>query len=85
MDKIAELRRTQTLPEALRPQVETNTASSPSGGAGANAAPPASQPAKTLHSRKLYPRVETIDASQGQESFMTIVDGSFQHQNLMGK
>lgn len=30
------------------------------------------------------PRVLTVDASQGQESFMVIFDGSFQHADVIG-
>lgn len=32
-----------------------------------------------------YPKVVTIDGSQGQESFMVVVDGSFQKRDRMGK
>lgn len=31
-----------------------------------------------------YPKVVTIDGSQGQESFMVVVDGSFQKRDRMG-
>ena len=31
------------------------------------------------------PRVLTVDASQGEESFMVVFDGSFQHGDVVGE
>lgn len=31
------------------------------------------------------PRVLTVDASQGDESFMVFFDGAFQHGDMIGK
>ena len=31
------------------------------------------------------PRIATVDASQGEESFMVLFDGSFQHGDVVGK
>lgn len=32
-----------------------------------------------------FPKIITIDSSQGQESFMTIIDGSIKYRHRFGK
>lgn len=40
--------------------------------------------AKAIDRAFFDPRVTTIDSAQGQESFMVVMDGSFQYRDWMG-
>lgn len=87
--KIELLRRQDNLPRSWYPDVEelpadatTTTTSSSSSSSGRGTPPTA---IRKLNPESAYTKCHTIDSSQGQEAFMVVIDGSWQHCDGIGK
>ena len=84
----------QQLPADFYPAVDevtsdSDAASSSSSSSDSGTTTPPPPPTNATSSKKrnpetAYSRYLTIDAAQGQESFMVVMDGSFQHRDEIG-